>query len=335
MAMRRNFVFDDSMASFLDGAMDALVVPGFSRIGYALRSRSFTQLTEMSLSGKTVVITGHTSGLGFAAAKQMRAMGADLVLVGRDAERSMRAGDDVRNVVGDGSVDVMVADMGDLDAVAAVATSIGATRARVDVVVHNAGALLKTRERTSAGHDLTMAVHVYGPFLLTHMLLPLLAASSGRVVTVASGGMYAVPLPDFARGHSLELPDAKYDGTRQYAIAKRAQVTLNEMWADEPAARGVAFHAMHPGWADTPGVASSIPVFRTVTRPILRTADQGADTISYLAAGPATDLGSGGFWCDRERRSIHRLGSTRRADTPEARRALWEQVCGAALGSRT
>jgi NAD(P)-dependent dehydrogenase (short-subunit alcohol dehydrogenase family) len=333
MAIRHKFVFYGFMASFLDGAMDALVVPGFSRIGYAVRSRSFTPLTEMSLSGKSVVITGHTSGLGLAAAKQMRAMGANLVLVGRDATRSTRAGNDVRNVAGEGSVDVMVADMGDLNAVASIAKAIASTRSRVDAVVHNAGALLKTRERTVAGHDLTIAVHVYGPFLLTHMLLPVLAASNGRVITVASGGMYAVPLPDFARGHSLELPDAKYDGTRQYAIAKRAQVTLNEMWAADPAASEVAFHAMHPGWADTPGVASSIPVFRTVTRPILRTADQGADTISFLAAAPADALGSGGFWCDRERRSIHRLGSTRRADTPVARRALWEQVRGAALGS--
>ena len=323
------------MASFLDRAMDSLVVPGFSRIGYAVRSRSFTRLSEMSLVGKTVVLTGHTSGLGLAAAKQLRAMGADLVLVGRDATRSTRVGETVRNVPGGGSVDVLVADMGDLRAVASLATTITSTRSRVDVVVHNAGALLKTRERTAAGQDLTLAVHVYGPFLLTHMLLPLLAASHGRVITVASGGMYAVPLPDFSRGHSLELPDDKYDGTRQYAIAKRAQVTLNEIWATEPSAHGISFHAMHPGWADTPGVASSIPVFRAVTRPILRTADQGADTVSFLAAVDGARPASGGFWCDREPRPIHRLASTRRADTPEARRALWDQVRGAALGSNS
>lgn len=326
------------MASFIDRAMDTLVVPGFSRIGYAVRSRSFTRLSDMSLVGKTVVLTGHTSGLGLAAAKQMRAMGADLVLVGRDATRSIRAGETVRDVPGVGSVDVMVADMGDLQAVANLASTISASRSRVDVVVHNAGALLKTRERTAAGQDLTLAVHVYGPFLLTHMLLPLLAASHGRVITVASGGMYAVPLPDFSRGHSLELPDAKYDGTRQYAIAKRAQVTLNEMWATasleaNSSAAGISFHAMHPGWADTPGVASSIPVFRAVTRPILRNAAQGADTMSWLAGVDASTVGSGGFWCDRERRPIHRLASTRRADKADSRRALWEQVRAAALRS--
>ncbi|MFM7410799.1 MAG: SDR family NAD(P)-dependent oxidoreductase, partial [Actinomycetota bacterium] len=202
------------MASFLDRAMDTLVVPGFSRVGYAVRSRSFVPLSEMSLAGKTVVVTGHTSGLGLAAAKQMRAMGTDLVLVGRDATRSTRAGETVRGEPGGGSVDVIVADMGDLQAVAHLASTIAATRSRVDVVVHNAGALLKTRERTASGYDTTLAVHVLGPFLLTHMLLPLLAASKGRVVTVASGGMYAVPLPDCSRGHSLELPDDKHDGTR-------------------------------------------------------------------------------------------------------------------------
>ncbi|MFM7410327.1 MAG: dehydrogenase, partial [Actinomycetota bacterium] len=128
-------------------------------------------------------------------------------------------------------------------------------------------------------------------------------------------------------------PDDKYDGTRQYALAKRAQVTLNEMWATESSADGILFHAMHPGWADTPGVASSIPVFRAVTRPILRNAAQGADTISWLAAVDASMVGSGGFWCDRERRPIHRLASTRRADTTESRHALREQVRAAALGS--
>jgi NAD(P)-dependent dehydrogenase (short-subunit alcohol dehydrogenase family) len=145
--------------------------------------------------------------------------------------------------------------------------------------------------------------------------------------------MYATGLPDFDRGHGLELPDAKYDGTRQYAIAKRAQVTLNEMWASNAAARGVAFHAMHPGWADTPGVATSIPVFRAVTRPILRNAAQGADTISWLAGTEPSAIGSGGFWCDRAQRPIHRLGATRRRDTPEARHRLWELVNEAALGS--
>lgn len=321
------------MTSFLDGALDTLVVPGFSRIGYALRSRSFVSLDSFSLVGKTVVLTGHTSGIGFAAASQMRRMGADLVVVGRDATRSADAARRILDVGGVGSVEVMVADVGDLAQVAHLGEAIASRFPRIDVLVHNAGALLKQRSRTTAGLDTTLAVHVYGPFLLTRLLLGPLAAAGGRVVTVSSGGMYAVGLPDFARGHDLELPDAKYDGSRQYAIAKRAQVTLNELWAERHAGTGISFHAMHPGWADTPGVASSIPLFRTVTRPILRSPEQGADTVSWLAAEATDVVGSGGFWCDRSRRPIHRLGSTRRSDTAAARAELWERVENAALGS--
>ena len=314
--------------------MDALVVPGFSRVGYALRSRSFDSLGEEALVGRTVVLTGHTSGIGFAAAERLRSMGANLILVGRDVTRTNDSARRIEGAKGSGGVMPLVADMGDLEQVEQLAEAISAHVERIDVVVHNAGALLKTRERSPQGHDLTIAVHVLGPFLLTHRLLAPLVASRGRVITVASGGMYAVGLPDFARGHGLELPDAKYDGTRQYAIAKRAQVTLNELWALRQTDTGISFHSMHPGWADTPGVASSIPRFRMLTKPILRTPAQGADTIAWLASADADKLGSGGFWCDRERRPIHRLASTKRTDGEEPRRQLWEWVERAALGSK-
>ena len=330
MAMGEVFVFHSVMASIIDRAFDALVVPGYSRIGYAWRSRGWSDYRGDELLGKTVVLTGHTSGLGLAAARRLRGLGADLVLVGRDAGRSTSAADEVRAIAGAGRVDVHIADMGELDQVRQLAEAIAAHTARVDVVIHNAGALLKTRVRTSQGHDATLATHVYGPFLLNHLLLDALVVARGRVVTVASGGMYAVGLPDSSKGHGPELPDAKYDGTKQYAIAKRTQVTLNEMWAEKFPT--ISFHAMHPGWADTPGVASSIPTFRTVTKPILRSADQGADTIVWLAAGEP--VGSGRFWCDRESRPIHRLPATKRSDNAAAREALWAHVEGAALGSK-
>ena len=323
------------MGSFLDNAMDALVVPGFSRIGYALRSRSFESLDAKSLVGRSVVVTGHTSGIGFAVAERLRAMGANLILVGRDVSRTNDAARRIEQGEGVGTVMPLVADMGDLDQVGQLAEAIAAHVGRVDAVVHNAGALLKTRERSAQGHDHTVAVHVLGPFLLTHRLLDPLAATRGRVITVASGGMYAFGLSDFTKGHDLELPDDKYDGTRQYALAKRAQVTLNEMWAARTAALGIGFHAMHPGWADTPGVASSIPTFRTFTKPILRTPAQGADTVAWLVAADADKLGSGGFWCDRERRPIHRLPASRRSDNDSARARLWDWVERAALGSKS
>lgn len=303
--------------------MDATVVPGFSRIGYEVRRRrpDWVPLSSFDLTGRVAVITGVTSGIGAAAAHQVRALGADLVVVGRDRERTEASAATLSAQPGSGQVAVEVADMADLEQVRAAASRIAARYSTVDVLVHNAGALLDRRQVTAAGREVTVATQVLGPFLLTHDLLPSLRAARGRVVTVASGGMYAAALPDLSAGGSLEMPPERYDGTRQYAIAKRAQVTLNELWAErEP---HVHFHCMHPGWADTPGVRTALPTFRRLTRPVLRTSEQGADTITWLAASPEGAASSGRFWCDRAERPTHRLPTTRRADTSVARAALW------------
>ncbi len=305
----------------IDRTLDASVVGGYSRLGYAIRARSWDPLPSAALRGRTVVVTGPTSGLGFATARAMRSLGADLVLVGRDPGR-LRKVETELSIDGGGSIGVAVADLGDLDAVRRAASEIRAL-GRLDVLVHNAGALTKERLESPQGFESTIATHVLGPHLLTSLLLDSLA--SGRVITVSSGGMYAAPLPKFSSGSSPELPSSRYDGTRQYAIAKRMQVTANEMWAER--VRTIAFHSMHPGWADTPGVRHSLPGFARFTAPVLRTPDEGADTIVWLAAATDDDLGaSGGFWCDRARRPIHRLPNTRRADTPSERVAMWDWI---------
>ena len=133
---------------------------------------------------------------------------------------------------------------------------------------------------------------------------------------MSSGGMYTAPLTV----DHLQLDADHYKGSQQYALAKRAQVTLNELWAERHPDREVVFHALHPGWADTPGVVASLPTFHRVMGPLLRNPDEGADTLVWLAADdgePVTQ--TGGFWLDRRVRPIHRLRSTKRSDTPERR----------------
>ena len=310
-----------ALPKILDDALDTLVVPGFSRIGYLVRSSQFEPLDHNSLTGKTVVITGPTSGLGRAAAHQLAAMGASLILVGRSAEKLERTKSELVRDSEAQTFHTVIADMGDLDAVRAASQKILSLITELHAVIHNAGALLKERSVSAQGFETTIATHVLGPHQMTTDLLPLLRASTGRVITVSSGGMYAASLPNVAVDESPEMTPAYYDGTRQYAIAKRMQVTLNEMWAvREPQ---VSFAAMHPGWADTPGVQESLPAFRFFTKPLLRSAEQGADTICWLASrSDATP--SGKFWSDRAVRSIHRLPRTRSSDTPDVREALWE-----------
>lgn len=312
------------MNTFLSNALDVAVVPGFSKIGYAIRKRlgNWQPISGFDLRGKTIVITGPTSGLGKEVARQLAPTGANLVLVARNEEKCARVIEEIAPLC-TGSKPIFVrAEMGDLESVRSACVLIQQLFSHVDVLIHNAGALLNTRQVSPQGIEQTVASHVVGPFLMTTLLLPLM--HGGRVVTVSSGGMYTSALPAFDHGESLEMPVHKYNGSKQYAIAKRAQVTLNELWAKSETQ--TEFVAMHPGWADTPGVQESIPGFRRVTAPILRSASEGADTIAWLAAVNPLPGASGTFWSDREVRPTHKSPHSKKMDTQANRQSLWQQI---------
>jgi NAD(P)-dependent dehydrogenase (short-subunit alcohol dehydrogenase family) len=313
-----------SVAGLVDSLIEAPIAPSFTKVGYQLRSRleHWTQLESYDLTGRTIVVTGATSGLGRQAAEQFARLGAHVVISGRDAGKTRHVRDEIAARTASSELSIACADMGELDQVDAMADQLLAVHPRIDVLVHNAGALTGHRSVNAAGVEATVASQVLGPFLLTSRLLPALSAvEPGRVLTMSSGGMYATGLTV----RDLQMSDAEYRGSEQYARAKRAQVTLNEIWATHVDRSAVVFHALHPGWADTPGVEASLPQFRRFMRPLLRTAAEGTDTLVWLAADDGEPLRtSGDFWLDRRRRKIHRLPSTRRSDTPQLRHELWE-----------
>lgn len=304
----------------LDDVLEATVVGSFTRPGYAIRSRYFEPLA--SLEGQTVVITGGTSGIGLAAASQVTALGGRVVIVGRDRVRLDDAATAIRSTAG-GEVVALGADLSRLDAVRDLAATVAALDGTLDVLVNNVSVLAPERSVTGDGIELTLATNLVGPFLLTNELIPRLAADTpGRIVTVSSGGMYTQALAV----DGLEMTDDGYRGAVAYARTKRAQVVLTELWADRLGHTGVVAHSMHPGWVDTPGLEASLPGFRTVLRPLLRNADEGADTIVYLAAGEEPGRRSGLFWHDRRPRPTHRLSRTRVGDADRDR--LWRFLVG-------
>lgn len=307
----------------VDVALEATVVGSFSKLGYELRSRleNWTPLSAYDMVGKTVVVTGPTSGLGREVAVTLKSINANLVLVARNQEKLHALIDELRSRPGVGTVLGYVADMGSISAVRSAATLIAHEHPKIDVLIHNAGALPQQRKLTGDNLEETVASHVVGPFVMTSLLLPQLREGKGRVITVSSGGMYAASLPHLGQGGSLEMRAEKFDGVKQYAIAKRAQATLNEIWAQKESS--IQFHCMHPGWSDTPGVQESLPKFRNLAKLVLRDVQQGADTICWLAAEPNLPEKSGTFWCDRSARSLHRLPNTKRSDSTSARDALW------------
>ena len=309
----------------LDAALDRLVVPGYSRLGYLARAAGWTALPADALAGRTVAVTGAGAGLGEATVAGLLRLGADVEMVVRDRGRGEAARERVLAAHPEGRVTVARCDLSDLADVRRYAADARDRLIALHGLVHNAGVLPAERTETADGHELCLATHVLGPFLLTRELLPLLRAGSpperpghpSRVVFVSSGGMYTASMhvddPEFLVG--------RYSGGAAYARTKRMQVVLAELLADDLAASGVVVHSMHPGWADTPGVAGSMPAFHRITGPFLRTVEQGADTAVWLQAAREPGRCSGVFWHDRVPRPTHYL--PRGVEAPAERAALW------------
>jgi NAD(P)-dependent dehydrogenase (short-subunit alcohol dehydrogenase family) len=316
------------MTGLFDRALDLTVLPGYSRAGYALRGLGREPIPR-SLEDRVVLVTGASSGVGEAVCEGFLAAGARVHMLVRDRDRGATAAKriEARVPCSAASLELELCDLSDLSSIRDFAESFQARVRELDVLVNNAGVLTPEREYTRDGVELTFATNVLGPFLLTSLLLPtLLAAAPARVITVSSGGMYTARLdaPD------VQLERHPFDGPRFYAHAKRAQVVLNSLWAKQLPAERVAFHAMHPGWVDTPGLRSSLPHFHRLMRPLLRDARQGGDTVVWLGTSPELDPATGGFWHDRASRPEHRLRTTR--ETAADRERLWrecERLCTA------
>lgn len=299
--------------SLVDRLLDTSVVFSFDRTGFKRHAREFGALPR--LEGKTVLITGANSGLGFAATEALARLGATVVMACRDQGRAESARAALLEAAPKADLRLAVLDVSQ---VGDVRRFCDAWQGPLDVLVNNAGVLPLSLQRTGEGHELTFATNVLGPFALTRGLLPTLRASQGRVLTVSSGGMYLARHDPQA----LEGKVAEFDGVAAYAQTKRAEVMLNaRLAAHEP---GVWFAALHPGWADTPAVRASLPRFHAVTRAILRTPAEGADTIVYLAATPVRAETSGRFWFDRAPAPEHVVPWTREREGDTQR--LWERL---------
>lgn len=312
-------------ARTLDVLADRSVLLGYSRLGFRLRRRCLPQHDPPpgALAGATAVVTGANSGLGQATTLGLARLGATVLMLVRDESRGQRARAAILREAPEAELELHRCDVADLADVDRCAREL-AERPRIDILVHNAGVLPAQRTETAQGHELTLATHVLGPMRLTERLRPALAAGAdARVIWMSSGGMYTQPIPD-----DPEYRTGRYRGAVAYSRTKRLQVAFTGLLAQRYRAEGIGVHAMHPGWADTPGVAASLPGFRRATRRLLRTSAEGADTAVWLAAtspAPAT----GRFWHDRTPRPTHYPSSRR--DDPDRLRRAW-QSCAHAAG---
>jgi dehydrogenase/reductase SDR family member 12 len=301
-----------------DRVMDATILPGFTTLGYRVRSRAWEPTPD--LEGRAILVTGASSGLGAATSEILAESGATVHMVVRDLAKGERVRADISERTGSDRLRLWRCDIADQSSVRDFAAGFRAEVPKLDALVNNAGVMPPERTRSADGIELSFATNVTGPLLLSLELLPVLrAASPGRVVNVSSGGMYGAKLD----ADDIQLEHRDYDPVRFYAHTKRCEVILTEICQERLGSGEVVFNSAHPGWADTPGVQESLPRFRKLMGPAFRDARQGADTFAWLCWASEPLARPGSFWHDRAPRPTHKLPTTK--ESREARERLWEE----------
>ena len=304
------------MSSFLDRALDWMVFPGYDATGYHLRKMSWDEKdTDVDLKGKRALVTGANQGIGRAVTEALMHRGAHVHMICRNANRGRSALNEFLSAGLAGSAELHVLDISESGPLMEFLNWFRQEHSVLDILVNNAGVLLDQRQTSADGLEMTFAVNIRAPFLITETLFLLLnRAADARVINVSSGGMYLAPI----QFDDLLWEKRPFDGVMAYAETKRGENLLTVKWAELWKDTNIKVNSMHPGWADTQSVKDSLPIFRAITAPFLRSPEQGADTIVYLACKPDLQA-SGKFYCDREIRPIDRMKKTR-LDTEQINR---------------
>lgn len=272
------------------------------------------------MTGKAVLVTGGSGGIGKATATRLAQMGASVSIIGRDAGRTSTAAREIGDVGGT-PVNAFTADLSSQAEVRRAAAEVLTALPRLDVLVNNVGGYWNSRHTTVDGLERTFAVNHLAPFLLTSLLLDRLTATApARVVTVASNAQAfgRIDFDDLQGEHG-------YSGARAYNQSKLANVLFTYELARRTAGTGVTANALHPGVVST-GFGASDParsqrLLVPFARPLMQRPEQGAATSVLLAADAAVAGATGLFFA----RGRPRKSSRRSYDQAVARR-LW-QVC--------
>lgn len=272
-----------------------------------------------NMQGKVVLVTGATAGIGLVTARELARLGATVVGVGRNAEKSARVAESIRAASDNVSLEFLVADLSVQAEVHKLAAEFKQKYARLDVLINNAGAYFMRREVSVDGIELTWALNHLAYFLLSSSLLDVLKATApARIVNVSS---------EAHRRSKLNFDDLEnrrsYNGFLAYGQSKLANVLFTYELASRLAGTGVTANALHPGFVATQFGHNNGAVVRALMRFIQRfgglSPEQGAQTSLHLAASPEVEGVTGKYFDNR--RAVP--SSPESYDEAGARR-LWE-----------
>lgn len=270
---------------------------------------------------RTAVVTGASSGIGLAAARELACRGWHVIALGRSPERSREALAAIKAKAPQAQVEMFQADLSILTEARSVAERIAALAPRIDLLVNNAGGVPAARRETSEGFEHTFAANHLGPFVLTRALLPQLkaAGAGAQVINISSSAHSFVP---DMKWDDLQLEHGKFDVSSAYAQSKLANILFTRALSKRLADDGISVNAVHPGLVqsnfDTHGnwMIKLIYKMSKLTRLSL-SPEQGADTILWLTE--QQQPGSGHYFVKRKI-----AATTPAAQSSEGAERLWE-----------
>jgi NAD(P)-dependent dehydrogenase (short-subunit alcohol dehydrogenase family) len=248
------------------------------------------------VKGKTVVITGATDGIGLEAAIRLAALGARLVLVGRNSVKGAAALARIRKDIPGAAVEIHYADLSRHDEIGRLVPTLLQTAPRIDVLLNNAGAFFAQRETTSDGWERTFALNHMGYFLMTHYLRErLIASAPSRVVNVASVAH---------RGATLDLDDLQmtrsFGGWRAYQRSKLCNILFTRELARRLEGTGVTANSLHPGFVATSFGDNNRGFFKLVLnigkKLMAISVENGGETPVFLASSPDVEGVTGSYF---------------------------------------
>lgn len=251
-------------------------------------------MSSGEMKGKVVLITGATEGIGKATAEALARMGAQVVIVGRNPEKTERVVQALRQATGSSTIEYLLADLSLQSQVRALAEHFKARYDRLDVLINNAGAIFSTREETAEGFERTWATNHLSYFLLTSLLLDLLKKSApARIINVAS---------DAHRASTLRADTQWTKGFWSfgaYGHSKLCNILFTRALARRLVGTGVTVNALHPGVVAS-GFGRSergvIDLFYRLGTLFMLSPEQGARTSIYLASALEVADKSGLYW---------------------------------------
>ena len=271
--------------------------------------------TNQSIAGKIAMVTGANSGIGKITALELAKMGAAVTMVCRSRDKGEAALREIRDSIGGDSLDLMIADLSSQEEIRTLAEEFQKKHDRLDVLVNNAGVIVRQRSMTRDGIETTFAVNHLAYFLLTSLLIDLLKRSArSRIVNVSSRAHTSATINfDDLQG------EREYGGWRAYCQSKLANILFTYELARRLEGSGVTANCLHPGVIAT-GLFRGLPKILAVPlRMVLSSPESGAETSVYLASSPEVEGVTGKYFSKKRA-----VASSPESQNAERARRLWE-----------